>query len=157
MNHRRLNLRIFPIIHHGGNREGVNHGGREAGSEPCGSLRRRRRRNRERIPPSRRRKPRGMLEVELTWKWCWNTHHIMRQRRWRRLSFVFFPHFFLMTFHVACWGLRGRWVLPVLLETTHCCVSRIVENIFWDIKGSMDGGGELVRAEANLSAEANFD
>ena len=23
--------------------------------------------------------------------------------------------------------------------------------------GSMDGGGELVRAEANLSAEANFD
>ena len=70
MNHRRLNLRIFPIIHHGGNREGGIHGWREAVNEPCDSLRRRRR-NRERIPPSRRRKPRGMLEVVQTMRWWW--------------------------------------------------------------------------------------
>jgi len=48
------------------------------------------------------------------------------------------PHFFLMTVHVACWGCRGRWVLPVVLDEAHCCCCRIVENIFWDIKVTSD-------------------
>ena len=48
------------------------------------------------------------------------------------------PHSFLMTVHVACWGCRGRWVLPVVLDEAHCCCCRIVENIFWDIKVTSD-------------------